>query len=83
MTATIVFDPDVMRQVPAGFDLAALKRAVEAGDTTTVFEMRKPSNSPHVKNRRVRFTTTDVVAIVDGDRTATRAALAASKAVAA
>ncbi len=79
MTATIILEPDVMRVVPDDFDLAAVKRAVETGDTTTVFEMRKPSTSRHIRNRRVRFTTADLVEIVDGDRAAARAALAAKQ----
>ena len=79
MTATIVLDPDVIRSVPDNFDLEALKAAVETGDTETVFEMRKPTPSRHIRNRRVQFTADNVIAIVDGDRAAARAALAAKQ----
>ncbi len=75
MTATIVLEPAVMRQVPDTFDLAALKEAIETGDLGAEFEMAKPSPSRH--GRAVRFTAGQVVAIVDGDRTAARAMLAA------
>ncbi len=75
MTATIILDPDVMRQVPASFDLDALKAAIEAGDLDAEFEMAKPSINRHP--RCVKFTAAQVVAIVDGDRAKARAALAA------
>ncbi len=75
MTATIILEPDVMRQVPATFNLTALKTAIETGDLGAEFEMAKPSTNRHP--RTVRFTAAQVVAIVDGDRTKARAALAA------
>ncbi len=75
MAATIILEPDVMRVVPDTFDLAALKRAIEAGDLAAEFTMPKPSTCRHP--RRVKFTAGQVVEIVDGDRAAARAALAA------
>ncbi len=75
MTATIILEPDVMRQVPTSFNLDALKTAIETGDLGAEFDMPKPSTNRHP--RTVRFTAAQVVAIVDGDRTAARAALAA------
>ncbi len=73
-TATLVLFPDVKRRVSPGFDLDALKRAIEFGQLDLPFEMYKPSTS-HLR-RKVKFTAGDVVAIVDGDRESARAALA-------
>jgi hypothetical protein len=75
--ATIILEPDVMRQVPKGFDLPALKKAIETDDLGAEFEMAKPSTNRHP--RCVRFTAAQVVAVVDGDRTAARAALSAQQ----
>ncbi len=75
MTATIVLEPAVMRQVPDSFDLDRLKAAIEAGDLSADFEMAKPSTNRHP--RSVKFTAAQVVAIVDGNRAKARAALAA------
>lgn len=75
MTATLVLFPDVKRWVSPGFDLDAVKRAIEFGQLDQQFEMAKPSPSRHIR-RWVKFTAGDVVAIVDGDRETARAALA-------
>ncbi len=75
MTATIISGPGIMRTVPDNFDLNALKAAIETGNLDAEFRMAKPSPDRHP--RFVKFTAGQVVAIVDGDRTAARAARAA------
>lgn len=74
MTATLVLFPDVKRRVSEGFDLDAVKRAIEFGRLDQEFKMAKPSTN-HLR-RWVKFTAADVVAIVDGDPETARAALA-------